>query len=430
MTVKNWTYCLLLSIFMTQSIIAATIQVGPLRTVTSPSAAAAIANDGDLIEIDAGNYSSTAITTWTQDNLTIRGVGGRPMMNVTGISIPNRKAIWVIQGNNTKVENIEFTGAVVPDHNGAGIRQEGEHLTVRFCYFHHNENAILESNKPDSEITVEYCELAYHGYGDGYSHNIYIGRCRKFIFRYNYSHHSLTGHLVKTRADENHIMYNRITDESDGQSSYLLDIPEGGLSYVIGNLFHEGAQSPNSSSLSYARENRNNPIQQLFVVNNTFVSDRANSANAIPINVGGTPEVTIVNNIFDNYGTVIRGEHTGSVTHNLSGTNIGFVNRAAGDYQLESGSSAINQGMNPGSGSGMALTPVEEYVHPRNVRTRNTVGELDIGAYEYREGDNQPPVLEPIGNQTLQAGQSIQFSIQASDPDPESVLDYSAAGTN
>lgn len=88
----------------------------------------------------------------------------------------------------------------------------------------------------------------------------------------------------------------------------------------------------------------------MFVVNNTYVSGRS---NAIPINAGGTPAVTIVNNIFDNYVTVINGTHTCSVTNNLSGTNIGFVNREAYNYQLESGSLAIDQGMSPGSGSGL-----------------------------------------------------------------------------
>ena len=114
----------------------------------------------------------------------------------------------------------------------------------------------------------------------------------------------------------------------------------------------------------------------MFVVNNTFVSDRS---NAIPINVGGTPAVTIVNDIFDNYVTVINGTHTGSVTNNLSGTNIGFVNRAAYNYQLESGSLAIDQGIGPGSGSGFALTPAQEYVHACDVRTRPEVGTLDLG---------------------------------------------------
>jgi hypothetical protein len=56
---------------------------------------------------------------------------------------PGGKGIWVISGNDTVVENIEFSGAAVPDANGAGIRFEGVNLTVRNCYFHHNQNGIL-----------------------------------------------------------------------------------------------------------------------------------------------------------------------------------------------------------------------------------------------------------------------------------------------
>lgn len=41
------------------------------------------------------------------------------------------------------MEWIEFSGATVPDKNGAGIRQEGVPLTVRHCRFHDNENCIL-----------------------------------------------------------------------------------------------------------------------------------------------------------------------------------------------------------------------------------------------------------------------------------------------
>lgn len=45
-------------------------------------------------------------------------------------------------------------------------------------------------------------------------------------------------------------------------------------------------------------------------------------------------------------------------------------------------------------------------------------------------GDNHPPVLTLIGNQTVQAGQTIQFTLQATDPDPGSVLQFAATGTN
>ena len=45
-------------------------------------------------------------------------------------------------------------------------------------------------------------------------------------------------------------------------------------------------------------------------------------------------------------------------------------------------------------------------------------------------GDNHPPVLALIGNQTIQAGQSVQITVQASDEDPGSFPEYSATGSN
>lgn len=76
-------------------------------------------------------------------NLTIAGVGaGRAVINAAGHNSQG-KAIWVISGNNTMVEDIEFAGATVPDMNGAGIRAEGNNLTIRNCYFHDNQDGIL-----------------------------------------------------------------------------------------------------------------------------------------------------------------------------------------------------------------------------------------------------------------------------------------------
>ena len=113
---------------------ADTLQVGPGKTYSLPSQAATAANDGDVIEIDAGDYSGD-VAFWTQNSLTIRGVGGRAHLAAAG-NHAGGKAIWVIQGDDTVIESIEFSDAVVPDDNGAGIRQEGTNLTVRDCYFH------------------------------------------------------------------------------------------------------------------------------------------------------------------------------------------------------------------------------------------------------------------------------------------------------
>lgn len=51
-----------------------------------------------------------------------------------------------------------------------------------------------------------------------------------------YSHRANLGHLVKSRALENHILYNRLMEEAAGNSSYAVGLPNGGLSYRIGNL--------------------------------------------------------------------------------------------------------------------------------------------------------------------------------------------------
>ena len=53
-----------------------TWRVGPDRSLTVPSDAAAVARDGDTVLIDAGTYVGD-VATWTQDDLTLRGDGGR-----------------------------------------------------------------------------------------------------------------------------------------------------------------------------------------------------------------------------------------------------------------------------------------------------------------------------------------------------------------
>ena len=210
---------------------AATLAVGPGKLYAKPCAAIAAAAAGDTIEIDASGEYAGDVCSWNTGRLTIRGVDGRAKIDAAGRSSLG-KAIWVIRGSDTVIENIEFTGAAVPDKNGAGIRQEGRNLTVRNCYFHHNEDGILAGDSPGSHILVEYSEFAYNGAGDGYSHNLYINHVGCFTLQFCYSHHSKVGHLVKTRAAENYILYNRLSDEADGAGSYEINVPNGGKTFT------------------------------------------------------------------------------------------------------------------------------------------------------------------------------------------------------
>jgi hypothetical protein len=67
--------------------------------------------------------------------------------------------------------------------------------------------------------------------------------------------------MVKSRAYENVILYNRIMDEPDGTSSVSIDLPNGDLSYVIGNLIQQGPLNDNPTIVTYAEEGATNPLQ-------------------------------------------------------------------------------------------------------------------------------------------------------------------------
>ncbi|MBT3201401.1 MAG: right-handed parallel beta-helix repeat-containing protein [Phycisphaerales bacterium] len=277
-----------------------TLKVGPGQKYSKLSKAVGDARDGDTIEIDSkGNYDGD-VCLIRANNLTIRGVGkGRAKFRAAGKHYGG-KAIWVIAGANATVENIEFSGARVRDKNGAGIRAEGKGLTVRNCRFHDCEDGILGGA---GTILIEYSEFSECGL-DGRSHNLYIGTIDKLIFRHNHSHHAKMGHLLKSRAKENHILYNRFTDGLTGSSSYVINLPNGGKSFIVGNILTQGAKTQNSTMIAYGEEGVKHAGSELHVVNNTLINNRH---TGIFINPRKTPagfKCIVTNNIFIGKGQV------------------------------------------------------------------------------------------------------------------------------
>ncbi|HEX2875110.1 MAG TPA: right-handed parallel beta-helix repeat-containing protein [Polyangiaceae bacterium] len=365
---------------------AETLSVGPQGAYPAPCAAFAAASDGDTIEIDsAGNYAGD-VCGITKSQLTIRGKGGLAKIDADGKNAQG-KAIWVVQGADTLIENVEFSGAAVADLNGAGIRQEGKNLTVRGCYFHDNENGILAGDSAGSEILIENSEFEHNGAGDGYSHNLYINHIAKLTFRYNWSHRAVIGHLLKSRAAENYVLYNRVTGE-DGTSSYELDFPNGGKTYVIGNLIQQGESTDNPSMLAYIEEGAaaTNPSHQLYVVNNTFVNARS-SGTFLNIAAAADPAV-LKNNLFVGAGTPVS-QAGALLSNNHTDATPCLVDSATFDYHLAPDSPCVNGGADPGDGEGFALAPNAHYLHPASSSGRASVGTIDIGAYELG-GDAEP----------------------------------------
>lgn len=360
---------------------AATLEVGPGRTYATPCAAIAAAAAGDTVLIDAAGRYDGDVCAWSTNRLTLRGLNGRPHIDAAG-NAAQGKAIWVISGDDTTIDGIELSGCRVADANGAGIRQQGTNLTVRNAYFHDNENGILAGDHPGSTITIEYSEFAHNGAGDGQSHNLYIGHVDRLVFRYNWSHGAVVGHLLKSRAAENVIEYNRLTGEAGGSESYEINLPNGGLSFVIGNLIEQPATTQNGAMLDYLSEGFGaNTDDRLFVVNNTFVNDRG-SGTFVQIGAAATTPAVARNNIFHGGGTPSSQAST-VLDHNYVGSDALFVDAAHYDYRLLSTAAAvIDAGAAPGSGAGRSLQPTRIYVHPTAGAARPVIGTIDIGAYE------------------------------------------------
>lgn len=369
------------STLVSMNAFGATLTVGPGGQHAKPCAAFSAASDGDTIEIDAAGSYNGDVCAIGKSNLTIRGVNGRAKIDAAGKNSQG-KAIWVIQGHDTTIENVELSGCAVPDKNGAGIRQEGANLTLRNCYFHDNENGILTGANDQSSIVIEHSEFGNNGDGEGYAHNMYIGHIKSFTLRGCYTHHSKSGHLVKSRAAKNYILYNRITGE-DGTGSYEIDLPNGGLSFVIGNVVQQGPTTENGAMMSYAKEGASNPDSRLFVINNTFVNDRK-SGTFINVQDGLSP-ILLRNNIFTG-GGMVTSQTSADKAGNFETGEPMFVNASAFDYHLTAGSPCENAGVDPGTTPELSLNPDQQYVHPAKTEARAAVGVIDIGAFELGGG--------------------------------------------
>ena len=336
------------------------LRVGPFEDIRTIAQAAKLARDGDIVEIQAGEYHGD-VAVWSQKKLTIRTSGGNARLFADGKSA-EAKAIWVIRNGDFDIENIDFIGARVPDKNGAGIRFEGGSLRLRNCLFYGNENGLLTTGTPSS-LEIVNSEFAYNGYGDGQSHNIYVGQIDSLKITGSYFHHANVGHLIKSRAQNNHIYYNRITDESGGRASYELNLPNGGTAYVVGNILQQGSQTQNSTLIAYGEEGLVWPKNNLYLASNTMVNDQSFGGNFLR-SAPGLQRLVSVNNLFVGSG---RYHTTGISIESTNDTNADwayFVQASRHDYR-------VNEGMlTPAKATELSaeLVPKFQYAHPHDTR--------------------------------------------------------------
>lgn len=361
---------------------ARVLKVGPGEKYATPCAAFAAARDGDKILIDAAGSKGYRgdVCAITADRLRIVGVNSRgrpagPHIRAAGQNAEG-KAIWVVKGDDTTITNIQLSGARVPDHNGAAIRQEGTDLTLKRVYIHHNEMGLLAGDDAESDIRILRSRFSDNGFGDGYSHNIYVNHIRSLTMAYSHSTRSVVGHLVKSRAATTRLLYNKL---AAGRSSYEVDLPNGGVGILVGNSVEQNRQTENSALIAFGEEGDLSPDSRLFVVGNTLVDDSTTGGTAVLIGDDVTGEVQVRNNVVVDFETLVS--RTATLGGNCVTTKPRFEDRNTTTYWLRPDSPCLDvTTTEPDAAAGYPLAPRSHYRYPTGRLPRDDQGQI-AGAF-------------------------------------------------
>jgi hypothetical protein len=263
---------------------SATLEVGPSKTYKNPSAAAAIAKNGDHIQIERGEYFDCAV--WNADNLVIEGI--EPGVVITDKTCMG-KGLFVIEGNNTTVRNLTLTRSRVPDMNGAGIRLDNGSLTVDSVKFIDNQNGIL-GGVPGTTVTIRNSDFDRNGTcAAACAHGIYIGAVDMLRVENSRFSNTRQGHSIKSRALRTEVIGSTIVDGPEGTSSYLIEAPNGGALIVRDNTLEKGPKSENhKAAIAIGAEGVTRPTPEITVMNNNFRND-GNYETALVWNLTATP---------------------------------------------------------------------------------------------------------------------------------------------
>ncbi len=257
---------------------AATITMWPGQGL---AAALAQAVDGDTVEIAAGTYRGE-VGVITHKHLTLRGVGGRPVLLADGRSAEG-KGILVVRDGDIRIENIEFRGARVADRNGAGIRFERGRLQVVRCAFADNENGILTASFAEAELSISDSDFSAAPAATPLPHLLYVGHIARLTVTGSRFSGGRDGHLLKSRARVSDIRNSRFVDGPGGQAAYELEFPNGGRVTVVGNVIAQSVGTSNLTVVSFGTEGYDDRPLSLVFTDNTVVNESPRPATFLRV---------------------------------------------------------------------------------------------------------------------------------------------------
>jgi len=256
------------------------LSVGPDLPLRTLAQALRRAGAGDTLTLQAGTYAGD-VGVITQPGLTLRGLGTGATLQAEGRHAEG-KAILIVRAPGARIENLEFRGARVPAGNGAGIRFEAGTLALERCRFLDNEMGLLSASGSDMHLDVQSCEFGdapRHDSGQLH-HLLYVGAIGNCVVMHSRFGNGWRGHLLKSRAAVNRILWNELVDGPDGESSYELEFPNGGDNLVQGNRIEQSARTQNPALLSMGAEAGGRHGGRLVLRDNRFVNHHSGTPEA------------------------------------------------------------------------------------------------------------------------------------------------------
>ena len=291
-------------LFLARPSCAATLTVGADQSYKAPSDAASAAKPGDVIRIAPGTYFDCAV--WTANNISIEGAA---QGTIVTDKICQGKALFVIHADNVTVRNITFQRARSNDGNGAGIRAEGNNLTIENSQFINNQDGILEGDNPQATLIVRNSRFDHNGSClNACAHGIYVGHIALLQIENSRFFNTQVAHHIKSRAARTVLTGNHIEDGPEGTASYEVELPNGGSLVMTGNTLEKGPNNQNhSAAVVIGDEGVTQMTDELVLRNNVFTDD--GPPTAFVKNITATP-AQLVGNIFKGRITPLIGDGT------------------------------------------------------------------------------------------------------------------------
>jgi hypothetical protein len=243
---------------------------------------------------------------------------------------------------------------------------------------------ILTANRSDMLLEVINSEFGDAPRTDGDLHHLlYVGAIDKFTLRGSRFSNGYLGHLVKSRARENHVLYNMLVDGAGGKASYELEFPNGGIAYVIGNTIGQSAGTDNPKMVSFGAEGGRWPENSLYMAHNTLINDfyGGSFVHVWSDKLAGNVEVWLLNNLAIGSGDFIRPAQGRFDGNRLIGRSE-LIDYGGIPLRLTVSSPLRGTVRPPGEANGVDLLPTAEFVFPVGSKPLRVGSRIAPGAFQ------------------------------------------------